>query len=212
MSDNTLARVAARTAAEVAKTAELDEEAHLLLSDTQTPHEFLNLLLEQRRWPDACRFLAQALPKREAVWWAYQCVLQLANPPEQSPAALALQVVEKWLAQPTEEHRQPAMAAAEAAGIGTPAGATAVAVAFSGGSMSEPDLPPVPPPDHLTGSVAATVVIMSANLLDPVAVDDAYRKLLAVGIDVASGNISPPGSLPRQPSPSGTPAAAKPAR
>jgi hypothetical protein len=210
MGESELAQVTASTAREVAAKAELDDPATKLLNDQQTPHEFLDLLIQKQLWPDACRFLGQALPRREAVWWAYQCVLQAGNPPPDSPAGTALQLAEKWVLGPTEENRQPAMDTAKAAGVGSPAGATALAVSFSGGSMTAPDQIAVPPPDHVTGSIVATVVIMLATQGDPAKVSEAYQGLLALGIDVAKGTSR--WKEPAPPPPAQTPLKLAPAR
>src|SRR5207253_4538771 len=70
VSNGGLAKVTAKTAAEVCKHFPLGDDAKKLLRDTLTPKQFLDLLLEKQQFPDAARFLAHALPKREAVWWA----------------------------------------------------------------------------------------------------------------------------------------------
>ena len=49
---------------------DLDDAAKALLDDKQTPRQFLQLLGKQQLYSDAVRFLAHALPKREAIWWA----------------------------------------------------------------------------------------------------------------------------------------------
>ena len=43
------------------------------------PGPFLDLLLEHGHHLDAIRFLAQALVKRAAVWWALQCVTEISG-------------------------------------------------------------------------------------------------------------------------------------
>ena len=84
-----LAKVTAKTAAEVCKHFPLGEEAKKLLRDGLTPVQFLNMLIEKQQFPDAVRFLAHALPKREAVWWACLCsrVIAGSNPPPKIAAA-----------------------------------------------------------------------------------------------------------------------------
>src|ERR1700694_1771337 len=113
MSNGTFAKVSAKTAAEICKHFQLGEEAQKLLRDNQAPRQFLDVLLEKKQYVDACRFLAHALPKREA---------------------------ERWVAATTDATRRAAMPAAEAADIGTPAGCTAVAAFFSGGSLAPPNV------------------------------------------------------------------------
>ena len=76
---NGWAKVTAKTAAEVCKHFPLGEEAKKLLRDGQTPAQFLDVLIEKQQFPDAVRFLAHALPKREAVWWACLCSRAVAG-------------------------------------------------------------------------------------------------------------------------------------
>lgn len=187
MSGATFALVKAKTAVEVCSRYEPDEIVLDLVTAEQTPFQLLDLLMEKQLYADACRFLAQCLPKREAVWWAWQCARQA--PPGKKPAqeAAALQLVERWIHQPNEANRRPAQAAAEAAKLGSPAGAVALAVYFSGGSLTPPDQVPVPPPEHVTGVSAATAVILSAVLGDPAQTEERYRRFLALGIEVANG-------------------------
>ena len=47
--------------------------------------------MDAHEYTDAVRFLAHALPKREAVWWACLCVRKAAgaNPPPPAQAAPA---------------------------------------------------------------------------------------------------------------------------
>jgi hypothetical protein len=187
MSTGTLTKVAAKTAAEVCKHYPLGEEAKKLLRDGLTPRQYLDLLVEKQQFLEAVRFLAQALPNREAVWWACQCVRQAsgANPP--SKVTAALQAAEKWVTDPSEDNRRAAMPAAEAADMNTPAGCAALAAFWSGGSLVPPNLPAVPPAEHLTGHGVAGAVLLAAIVTEPDKAAEKYRNYLALGIDVANG-------------------------
>ena len=96
------------------------------------------LLMEKAMYPDAVRFIAHALPKREAVWWGWVCARRSAgeNPPPKIKAAL--DATEKWIAQPNDDNRRLAMAAAEKAELGTAAGCAGLAAFFSGESLAPP--------------------------------------------------------------------------
>src|SRR3984893_7309151 len=122
MSSNGLVKITAKTAAEVCKHFQLGDEAKKLLGDGLTPAQFLDTLMDKQQFPDAVRFLAHALPKREDVWWACLCSRAVvgSNPPPKFAAAL--QAAEKWVGDPSEETRRAAMPAAEAAEFKTPAG------------------------------------------------------------------------------------------
>ena len=144
MSNGTLAKVEARTAAEVCKRFPLGEDAKKLLRDGMTPPQFLAVLTEKQLAVDAVRFLAHALPKREAVWWACLCARQAAGGNLPAKPAAALQAAERWAADPSEDNRRKAQAAAEAAEMSTPAGCAAMAAFWSGGSMAPRTCRPSP--------------------------------------------------------------------
>ena len=60
MSSEGLAKITAKTAAEVCKHFPLGEEAKKLLRDGLTPAQFLDTLIDKQQFPDAVRFLAHA--------------------------------------------------------------------------------------------------------------------------------------------------------
>jgi hypothetical protein len=185
MSSASLSKVPARTAAEVCKRFALSEAAKPLLRETMAPRAFLDVLLQKGLYPDAIRFLAYALPKREAVWWASQCLRQAG--PAGVPQAAAIQAAETWAAAPTEENRRAAQPAADAAGLDSPAGCAALGAFFSGGSLAPPTVAPVPPAEDLTAKCAAGAVLVAAVQKEPEKAAEKYRKFCALGIDVGNG-------------------------
>src|SRR2546423_1326844 len=66
-------RPPARPAAEVAAAVSLSDNARALLPPALTARQFLDALAAAPLPDDAIRFLAAALPKREAVWWGVLC-------------------------------------------------------------------------------------------------------------------------------------------
>jgi hypothetical protein len=187
MSNGPWTKVTAKTAAEVCKLCPLGDEAKALLRDGQTPKQLFDLLLEKKLHLDAIRLLAAALPKREAVWWACLCARQAhgTNPPAKVAAALA--AAEKWVADPSEENRRAAQAAAEAAEMKTPAGCAAMAAFWSGGSLGPTHVPAVPPGEQLTGHGVSGAVMLAAVLNQPEKAAEKHRSFLDLGVNVASG-------------------------
>jgi hypothetical protein len=188
MSDAKLTHVTAKTAAEVTARYELEEPAEAVLTEQQTPIEFLNALTDKQLFVDACRFLAQALPKREAVYWAWLCAAPAPKGKKPDLADTALIIAEKWVLKPSQELCYQAKEASDAVGLKVPAGLAALAVFFSGESMTPPDLAAIPPPPHLTGVTAANTVILSVLLDDPKKANDNYRQVLDTGLEVARGD------------------------
>jgi len=188
MSNGGLAKVTAKTAAEVCKHFPLGDDAKKLLRDALTPKQFLDLLLEKKQFPDAARLLAHALPKREAVWWACLSARQAyAAAPPAPPVSAAILAAENWTSDPSEDNRRAAEKAYQAAGLNNPAGCAALAAFFSGGSMGPPTAPAVPPGEYLTAGAAAGAVMLAAVLTEPQKAPEKYRKLFALGVDVANG-------------------------
>jgi len=168
----------------IASVAELSEEALALLRPDVQPPDYINLLVEKTLFPDAVRFLAHALPKREGVWWGWVCAKRVAgeNPPP--PIKTALEATEKWIAQPTDENRRAAYAAAEAAPFSTPAGCAGLAAFFSGPSLAPPDLPPVPPGEFLAAKAVSGAVIFAAIAKEPEKGPDKFKQFISQGVDV----------------------------
>src|SRR5262245_7840565 len=159
--------VVAPPASQICAVAELGELAASLLRPDLGAREYLNLLVEHHHFPDAVRFVAHALPKREAVWWAWVCARRTATLDPAGKIQGALDATERWIAQPTEENRRAAYAAGEVAEFSTGAGCTGMAVFFSGGSLAPPNCPAVPPGDFLTAKAVAGAVIFAAIATEP---------------------------------------------
>jgi hypothetical protein len=172
----------ARLAADLAKPLPLSDAARALLTPAHTPRQYFDVLATHPPLAeDAIRFLAVALPKREAVAWALACV-RAALPKPLPEAAKAIAAAEGWVKDPSEANRRACGAAAEAAGYGTAAGCLAGAAFWSGGSLAPPHLPPVPPRDDLTAAGVTGAILLAA------AADPALRpKFVALGAEVAAG-------------------------
>ena len=170
----------------ISTVAELGEEAMALLRADLHPLDFVALLMEKALYPDAVRFIAHALPKREAVWWGWVCARRAAgeNPPPKIKGAL--DATERWIAQPNEENRRLAMAAAQKAELGTAAGCAGLAAFFSGGSLAPPEAPVVPPGEFLTAKAVCGAVIFAAVAKEPERAPEKFRSFVAQGVEVTN--------------------------
>lgn len=177
-----------RTATELAEAAELGEAAvQLLRSDDVRggPREFLALLMAKEQFAEAIRFLAHALPRRECVWWAWVCARKVSAADAAPAVRAALEATERWIVQPTEEHRRATMEHAQAADLGTPAGGAALAAFFTGGSMGPPEAPVIPPGEFLTAKAAASAITLAAVTKEPARASERFREFLGLGLEVA---------------------------
>lgn len=138
--------------------------------------------------PVAVRYLGHALPRFEAVAWAAHLLedWSRATPPGVAERQ-ALDCAIRWIEEPSEEYRRAAQEAARRADDNSAERLVADAVFMSGGSISQPDLPPVQPPQQACGSFAASAVIVAAyRSADPkaalAAACEAGEKVAAQGV------------------------------
>ena len=174
------------TAAQIFAVSELGEPAAALLRQDLGARDYLKLLLDNHHFPDAVRFVAHALPKREAVWWAWYCARRTAGADPQGKFKAALDATEQWIAQPTEENRRAAWSAGEAAEFGTAAGCACLGAFFSGGSLAPPSCPVVPPGDFLTAKAVSGAVIFAAISSEPEKAEEKFRAFLDQGVGVVN--------------------------
>lgn len=174
-----------RLAADLAKPLPLSDPAKALLLPTHTARQFFDVLAQHPPLAeDAIRFLAVALPKREAVIWAIACV-RSAIPKPAPDAAKAITTTETWTRDPSDANRRACGAAAEVVGHDTAPGCLADAAFWSGGSLSAPHLPPVPPRDDLTATA-----VTGALLLAALAVPAVLSRFVAMGAEIAGSRKS----------------------
>jgi len=203
MATGTLKKVSAKHAREVCAQFELTEEARPLLNDRISPDAFLDLLLEHERLPDAIRLLAFALPKREAVWWACQCVRDCL-PTDAPPKLLeAVKAAEAWVYKPSEETRWAAKEPGERAGFDKAPAWAAMGAFWSGGSLVPAHLPAMAPGPTFTGMAVSGAILLGAAQREPEKIMERYRQFIGYGVDIANGGTGKPRTPGDAPVPTG---------
>ncbi|TPQ27301.1 hypothetical protein PL263_12880 [Methylomonas sp. EFPC3] len=182
-----LRKVTMPTAAQICRDIQLEPDALRCLAEDLAPAAFLRNLIELKLFPDAVRFLARALPKREATWWACISARSVVGPDTKPEVVKALEAAELWVFKPTEPNRRLANSAAHDASFENPAAWAAMAAFWSEGSMAPENVPAVPPADNLTGKAVAGAVMLAAVLTQPDKSQDKYQFFLEQGIDIANG-------------------------
>jgi hypothetical protein len=173
-----------KTIGEWAVVAEVGEEARELAAPAADARSFAESLVRAGHHVDAVRLLAHLLPRRESVLWAWACAKK-SGLPATPPTAASLAATEKWIAQPNDENRRAAMAAAQEADTATPAGAAGLAAFLSGGSLAPPPAPAVPPAEWLAAKAVAASVMLSAISVEPEKAGAKYSEFLMMGFEVA---------------------------
>lgn len=187
MTEANLIKIKQQNAIAICHGIELDEQANGLLKDNPTSAFYIKQLIEQRLYPDAIRFLAHALPKREAVWWACLCARNSPTDKLSVNEIKAIELAEAWVYKPTEENRKLTMPAAEAAEFKTAASWAAIAAFWSGGNISPVAQAIVQPDEKLFAKAVTGAVMLAATKGEPVKVNDNYRLFLEQGINIARG-------------------------
>ncbi len=194
-----LRKVKAATAAEICQHFDVPPESRPLLTPKATPREFLDALVSARQFLPALRFLAHALPPREAIWWGSLCVKHVSGTSLPAPETEALKAAVVWVLEPTDAARNAAKAPAEAAGFETPAGALATATTWTGGTLAPPmpKVPPVVPGPYLPAKGVLAAVVFASVKGPGAAVEETQRLFVDLGIGVAEGKVTWPDVKPK---------------
>lgn len=183
--------IAGRTVAEICGDFKLQEEAKAHLSGQPAPHGFVDKLIRAGLYADATRFLAYALPKRQAVWWVSLCVRTVSGCCSDPTSTAAVQAADTWVKNPTEPAREAALAAGGKHNFempGAPAGWTAMAAGWSGGTAKTDDENIPASPKHLTAHAAAGAIMLAA-MVEPDRATETYRRFLETGVQIAQGKM-----------------------
>jgi uncharacterized protein DUF6931 len=189
---NAWPRVTAKRAREICAHYRTGDEARALLASDPGPHAFLQALVQQQRHGDAIRFLAHALPAREAVWWGALCLWRAADSradklPSVQREALRASVV--WVLEPSEEHRRGAEKAGRQATLECAAGCFAMAAFWSGGNMAKPGLPPVPAPPFASAKSVGGGILLASVLKGGLPSTNYQQRFVELGVQIADGKF-----------------------
>jgi hypothetical protein len=153
-------------------------------ADDIQPLNHARALLGSARPGDAVLFISHLLPRREAVWWAAQCVRALIGA---GATDEALGAAEIWVRTPEDENRRAALSAANNADRRKPTTWLAFAAGWSGGSLLPADQKPVPPPAGACAMATNTAIMMAVAAGDPRAILDRIGACAEAGVRFASG-------------------------
>jgi hypothetical protein len=125
-------------------------------------------------WEEALTHWVKQADPRALSLWLLRGLCHIAPP----ASTQLLDEMQRWYAQPEEKLRWQIFHHAEILGFDTPAGALALSLFWSQGSMSPEGLEPVYPEQHLSGEMRRCVLLMMAtrNIDNPA---DGTRRLLA---------------------------------
>ena len=99
------------------------------------PVTFLLALAASETPEDALAFCGYVLPRREAVWWACQCMRALMPSPPAGDG-LAIRAAEDWAREPEEHRRRTSLRLGMDGDRRSPAFWVALAAGWSGGNVA----------------------------------------------------------------------------
>lgn len=168
--------MAAKNTIELCRAAALKHPATDCIPLAQNARHMVDLLLERKLWMDAIAYLSHAIPPREDIWWGWFCARKAAQKKNDPVEALALSLVEKWIAQPTDENRAAAWKQAGKMPTGSPAHTLLEAVYWTGETENEATGEKIPAVPYISnkmvqGAVLGAVYELDAENPEPVAME-----------------------------------------
>jgi hypothetical protein len=152
--------------------------------DDSPPLDYAQRLLASDRPAQAIPFIAHLLPRREAVWWARQCVGAILGPRAEDKA---LSAAEAWVRAPEEDNRRAALAIGAAGDQRIATTWLALAGGWSGGSLVAPEHKPMPPQPSACANAANAAIILAITAQDPPAIRRWIRACAEAGLRFADG-------------------------
>jgi hypothetical protein len=160
-------------------------------TEGESPIDFARRLLSSTGGFDPIVFIASVLPRREAVWWACQCIRAVNGGKTDD----ALAAAEAWVRKPEEAERRMALQVGTSGDTDVPTTWFALAAGHSGGSVAPEDAPPVHAWSEATAMNLKAGIIL-AIVRRPMAEIQAWiRACVEAGIRFAEGGeakVTPP--------------------
>jgi hypothetical protein len=145
------------------------------------PAVYFGGLLAEKKLREAVFFVGHALPRYEGVVWAAQTLLAANLLDRKHPLANAIL---RWIDDPDEDLRRTVKSLSESEDSFAPMRMLAMAVFTSGGSISQPDLPPVLATADASAKYATGAILTAAYASsDPNAI---MRQAAEIGESMAS--------------------------
>jgi hypothetical protein len=173
--------------ADIAAAAELSEKGQSLVTESSGPSRFVDLLETHELFRDAVRFLSHGLPVRIAVKWGCACSRELLPADQMEKSQASLEAAEAWLSAPADETRWKARDAAEKSNMSSPADLIAMAVFFSGGSITPPETPVTAPPPYIANKLAAGGIELAVLSQTPAKAAERFRRTLQLSREIVKG-------------------------
>ncbi|MFK5914027.1 MAG: hypothetical protein QM484_06605 [Woeseiaceae bacterium] len=165
----------------------IEDDAFDLLNPKITPSDFITKLLEKKYFADSIIFLAHALPKREAIWWACLCAKEATNDKTRADDHASLSVAEKWVYEPDEKKRRMCGTLAEKGEYKSAQNWTAAAVFWSGGSITAEGESAMEPAPYLYAHAVSGAILNAVGVSGADDIDIQFQEFIESGLNIAKG-------------------------
>jgi hypothetical protein len=175
--------------AEVCQDFDLQDESRKHLVEAPQANSFLACLIHDEGYFDAIRFLAYALPEREAVWWACQCIRCMPVCFQGKIATHALESAEAWVHDSRPESCRKALDAAKKHAFDmptSPAAWTAIAAACTSHELAEAEGHPEP---RLSTAYATAGAVTLAASVEADQLVPRCTEFIETGVKIAQGKL-----------------------
>jgi len=173
------------TTVEIAAIAQLSEQAKPLLAEEMGPSRFVRLLESKHFYRDAIHFLAHGLPIDMAIRWGAACSRELLAPEQLELDRECLAAIDSWLTSRDDPSRWRARDVAERSGLRSAPDLIAMAVFFSGGSLTPAGAPAADPPPYVANKMVGSAIQLAVFSQLPEKTEDRFRKTLEISRQLA---------------------------
>jgi Family of unknown function (DUF6931) len=181
-------KINAQTAEELTKHYDaISDDAFDLLLPKLSPADYLTKLMEKEYFADSIIFLAHALPKREAIWWACLCSKAVTNKETKADDLASLTMAEKWVYEPDDKKRRMCGTLAEKGEYKSAQNWTAAAVFWSGGSITKEEEPAMEPAPYLYAHAVSGSILNAVGMSDVDDIDTQFQQFIKHGLNIADG-------------------------
>lgn len=181
-------KIIAKTAKELTTQYEaIEDDAFEILDPKFTPEQYINILIEKEYFADSILFLAHALPKREAIWWACLCSKAVINKETRPDDIASISIAEKWVYEPDDKKRRMCGTLAEKGEYKSAQNWTAAAVFWSGGSITKEEDPIMEPAPFLYAHAVSGAILNAVGSSDSDDVDMTFQEFINHGLNIANG-------------------------
>lgn len=179
--------------ATLAQRAGVSPEGLECVAGEPTADAYLKRLMDGGHYLDGIRFLAHAMPNRQAAWWMCLAAWKMVGPQPAPEAEEGLRLAVEWVLEPDKDRQRQAMLKAsvlKSSPIVRAALQTAAAARLEENSVSEAGkVGGLAGGGPRAAKIAAAGMIRAAARTHGMPLRDAYYQWLLVGIGVALGKL-----------------------